>query len=646
MNEERVKVLLIEDSPSDAKILKVTFSRVFSPIFEITHVESLNAGLQHLAWDEFDVVFLDLSLPDASGIETLLQVQAVGPNLPILVLTGIDDQDLAVKAMQKGAQDYLVKGKVDQDLLVRATRYAIERKRTEVERQRLVRRAQTQSLLVRRILDTVKEGILTLNANREVVMANPAGHLYLARLGGVKIGDELTKLGDRSLNELLDPSERVLPQEVVLEGDNKEVFEVHVNPSPLGQEEDGCTLLIRDVTEVRHIQVRAQKQERQAAVGQLASGIAHDFNNIMGSILLYTEMLMESPNMGEKDQERLKTIMDQSQRAAALTRQILDFSRSGLIEPHRIDLIPFLEQVAKLLGRTLPENIRLFLVRKDNQYVVNADPVRLQQVFMNLAVNSRDAMPEGGELRIKLETLRVNMENPSTIPDMPAGDWVQIIVTDTGVGMAQDVLPHIFEPFYTTKQPGEGSGLGLAQVYGIITQHEGYVDVTSEVDKGTSIFLYLPAHPGPVEDVVVLDKPTQSSNSKETLLVVEDDAAARTAVSEALRAYNYDVFSAANGMEALKVVEARQGKIDLVLSDLIMPGMSGVTLYKRLAQDYPEINVMVMTGYPLKEDTRELLEEGGITWLAKPIHMRSLVRAIQKVLNTENAKVSSEVITR
>ncbi len=646
MNEETLKALLIEDNSGDARLLKETFARVYSPLFEITHVESLNAGLQHLAWDDFDVVFLDLSLPDASGIETLLQVQAVAPNLPILVLTGIDDEELAVKAMQKGAQDYLVKGKVDKDLLVRATRYAIERKRAEVERQRLVRRAQTQSLLVRRILDTVKEGILTLNAKGEVVMANPAGHLYLARLGGVRVGDELTRLGNRTLSELLDPAERVLPQEVVLEGENKQVFEVHVNPSPLGQEEDGCTLLIRDVTEARQIQVRAQKQERQAAVGQLASGIAHDFNNILGSILLYTEILMESPNLREKDKERLKTIMNQSQRAAALTRQILDFSRSGLIEPYRIDLVPFLEQLAKLLGRTLPENIRLYLVRKENQYVVNADPVRLQQVLMNLAVNSRDAMPDGGDLRIKLERLCIDGDNPSTMPDMPEGEWVRIIVSDTGIGIANDVLPHIFEPFYTTKQPGEGSGLGLAQVYGIITQHEGYVDVKSDVGKGTSIFLYLPAHPGPVEDVVILDKPAQPGNSKEKLLVVEDDAGARTAVSEALRAYRYDVLSAANGMEALKVVAENQGKIALVISDLIMPGMSGVALYKRLAKDYPNISMLVMTGYPLKEETRDLLEHGGVTWLAKPIHMRALVRAIQKVLKTEESQVPVEVVTR
>jgi two-component system cell cycle sensor histidine kinase/response regulator CckA len=634
LKEDQISVLLIEDNECDARVLQAAFSQVYSPQFVITHVDHLVDGLHRLALEDFDVVFLDLTLPDSTGMDTLRQTQTVAHDRPILVLTGLDDEALAVEAMQNGAQDYLVKGKVDHELLVRATRYAIERKRAEIERQRLVRRAQTQSLLVRRILDTVQEGILTLNAQREVVMANPAGHAYLGLLTDTKVGDELVRLGDRSLTELLSVSDKRLPQEVILEGEKKLVFEVHINPSPLGQEEDGCTLLIRDVTEARQIQLRAQEQERQAAVGQVASGIAHDFNNIMGSILLYTEMLLGNPNMGEKDRERLTTIMEQAQRAASLTRQILDFSRSGLIEPHRIDLVPFLEQVAKLLGRTLPENIRLYLVRKEKNYIVSADPVRLQQVLMNLAVNSRDAMPEGGELHITIENIRVDGVNPSQTPGVPEGDWVRVTVTDTGVGIPADALPHIFEPFYTTKEPGDGSGLGLAQVYGIISQHGGHVGVSSELGRGTSIFIYLPANPGPVEDALILDTHKQGDHVRETLLVVEDDSTARRAISEALRAHSFNVLSAANGMEALKLIEERRGGVDLVLSDLVMPGMSGMTLYQRIAKDHPNIEIMVMTGYPMKEETRQLLEQGGVTWLAKPIHMRSLVRAIQKVLTS------------
>lgn len=645
MKDDEIKVLLIEDNPSDARLLKETFSEVPSPIFNITHVDRLNVGLQHLAWTEFDVILLDLSLPDASGLETLLQVQAVSPERPILVLTGLADEALAVKAMQEGAQDYLIKGEVDRDLLVRAIRYAIERKRAEVERQRLIRRTQDQAFLVQGILDAVKEGIITLRANHEVIIANPAGRRYLESLAGIKVGQILEQLGDKPLAELLSDMDEHLPKEVILDGPERQFFEVHSSPSPLGQGEHGYTLLIRDVTETRRIQMRTRDQERQAAVGQLASGIAHDFNNIMGSIILYGEMLLANPDIEQKDRQRLQTIMEQAQRAAVLTRQILDFSRSGLLEPHHIDLVPFFEQISKLLSRTLPENIRLTLMRKDKNYIVNADPVRLQQVLMNLAVNARDAMPNGGELRFRLERFLFDEEHPAPLAEMPLRDWVRISVTDTGTGIDEETLPHIFEPFFTTKEPGKGSGLGLAQVYGIVKQHEGYVDVESQPEQGTTIYLYLIAYSGCTNDALIMDDP-YTEEGKATLLIVEDDEITRTAVSETLRSHHYNVMTAPNGQQAMKMIESHKKEINLVLSDIVMPGMSGEMLYRQMQMDCPEVEVMIMTGYPMEQETRELFEKNGVTWLVKPIHSRALVRAIQKALSAHRVKAAAEIHAR
>lgn len=641
MKNDVIRVLLIEDNPGDARLLREIFSEVSSPIFNITHVDRLNVGLQHLAWSEFDVILLDLSLPDSCGLETLLQVHAVSPGRPILVLTGLDDQALAVKAVQEGAQDYLVKGDVDRDLLVRAVRYAIERKRAEVERQRLIKKAQDQAFLVQGILDAVKEGIITLGANHEVIIANPVGCSYLQSLGGITIGQRLERLGDSSLAELLSTIDGQLPVEINLE-ESGQVFEVYSSPSPLGEGEQGYTLLIRDVTETRRVQMRARDQERQAAVGQLASGIAHDFNNIMGSIILYGEMLLANPDVKNKDRQRLQTIMEQAQRAAALTRQILDFSRSGLLEPHHIDLIPFIERVSKLLSRTLPENIRLTLMRKGKEYTVNADPVRLQQVLMNLAINARDAMPHGGELRFQLEHLHYDEDHPVRFSEMPLGDWIRISVSDTGTGIDEKTLPHIFEPFFTTKQPGKGSGLGLAQVYGIIKQHDGYVDAESQPGQGTAIHLYLPAFAPSVKDSLISDEGSLQVE-KSTLLVVEDDEITRIAVSETLRAHHYSVMTAPNGQEAIKMLESHNKEIDLVLSDMVMPGLSGERLYQQMQMDYPEIGVMIMTGYPMEPATRELFERNGVSWLAKPIHSRALIRAIQKALSSHRIKAPEEI---
>jgi two-component system cell cycle sensor histidine kinase/response regulator CckA len=645
LKDDEIKVLLIEDNPSDARLLKETFSEVSTPIFNITHVDRLNVGLQHLAWTDFDVILLDLTLPDASGLETLLQVHAVSPEQPILVLTGLDDEGLATKAMQEGAQDYLVKAEVDRDLLLRAIRYAIERKRAEVERQRLIKKTQNQAFLVQGILDAVKEGIITLRANQEVIIANPAGRRYLQSLAGIRVGQKLEHLGDKSLAELLSTVDEHLPKEVILDGPEKQFFEVHASPSPLGQGERGVTLLIRDVTEARHIQMRARDQERQAAVGQLASGIAHDFNNIMGSIILYGEMLLANADLEQKDRQRLQTVMEQAHRAAALTRQILDFSRSGLLEPYRIDLVPFFEQISKLLSRTLPENIRLILMRKEKNYIVNADPVRLQQVLMNLAVNARDAMPNGGELCFRLERFRFEDEHPAPLSDIPMGEWVRISVTDTGMGIGEDALPHIFEPFFTTKEPGKGSGLGLAQVYGIIKQHEGYVDVESQPGQGTTIYLYLPAHSGCMNDALIMNG-TGIEEGRATLLVVEDDEITRTAVSETLRAHHYNVMTAPNGQEAIKMIESHKEEINLILSDIVMPGISGETLCRQMQVHHPEIEVMIMTGYPMEQSTRELFEKSGVTWLAKPIHSQALVKAVQKALSSQRSKVAEGIHAR
>ena len=641
MANHQIHVLLVEDNASDAKFLQDILLGVVSPIFTFSHVERLNLALQHLAWEEIDVVLLNLTLQDAQGLDTFIQVHTVAPDTPILILTSIDDEGLAINAMQNGAQDYLVKGKLETDLLLRSIRYAIERKKAEVERQLVQRNTQIQSQLVQRILDTVNEGILTLNAKKEIVLANPVAQEYLAILSEVGEGDELTELGGLPLEELLQETDIAFPHEIILDGDQKRIFELHVSSSPLGQAEEGYTLLIRETTAARQIQVQSQEQERQAAVGQLASGIAHDFNNIVGSIILYSEMLMNDTSLVGKDRERLATILHQAQRAAGLTRQILDFSRTGLIEPHLVNLARFMEHVAKLLTRTLPENIRLSLLQKDEKHIVNVDPVRMQQVLMNLAVNARDAMPDGGQLLIELENIHVSEGDNPPVPEMEAGDWVRLSVADTGVGIDEEIRPHIFEPFYTTKEPGEGSGLGLAQVYGIVKQHDGHIAVESEVGKGTVIRIFLPSHHGDAEAPLVYDQPDNMNTNKDTLLVVEDDFNTRTAVSEALQSYNFIVLSAVDGQEALNIIKKHDGKIDLVLSDLVMPGMSGISLYHELKQNHPDIDMMMMTGYPMSDKTREILDEGGVTWLAKPIHSRSLVRAVQKALHHESVPAST-----
>jgi PAS domain S-box-containing protein len=487
-------------------------------------------------------------------------------------------------------------------------------------------------------LRSIGDGVVALDASRRVVFANPVAEEHLNALAGVSVGASLTHLADHPLEALLDsshPGKNI--HEIVLEGSPNRYFEVVVQPMETGTKAGGWVLVMRDITEERDTQRRIQLQERLAAVGQLAAGIAHDFNNILGAIILYSEMLLQAENLAQKDHERLLTIYQQAERAATLTRQILDYSRRTVMDQAPMDLAPFLSDMQKLLSRTLPEGIRVSFTQDNDNYVVNADPARIQQILMNLSFNARDAMPEGGELRFELSRLRVESSEPPPFRDMAPGAWIRLRVSDTGVGIEPDVLPHIFEPFYTTKGPGEGSGLGLAQVYGIVKQHDGYIDVKSQVEIGTTFIIYLPAIEVPEWSSVRARADALIEGQGETILVVEDDLATQMAVREILETLNYQVLTASNGQEALIIIEQRDGAIDLVLSDMVMPEMGGVELYQELVKRGFGSKVVLMSGYPLGSGTRELLDQKGVTWLQKPLRSDSLARLIRDVIENQKS---------
>jgi signal transduction histidine kinase/ActR/RegA family two-component response regulator len=392
-------------------------------------------------------------------------------------------------------------------------------------------------------------------------------------------------------------------------------------------------LLTEALTGLRNAQEKIIGQERLAAVGQLAAGIAHDFNNILVPINLYTEMLLLESKISESGREGLTTILEQAKRAASLTEQILDFSRSAVMDSQILNLSSFLNEFMKIIRRTLPETIFIDLVTDGDDFGIRADPARMQQVFMNLALNARDAMPRGGELRIELSRLIVKPTGPPPYRDMASGEWIRVMVSDNGVGIQPDQLQRIFEPFYTTKEPGNGTGLGLAQVYGIVKQHGGYIHVESHPEDGTIFIIYLPALAGEEEEEPTPEEETTIMGQLETILVVEDDGAAQKAVRDTLKTLNYRVLTANNGSEAMEIVE--RDKVDLVLSDLVMPEMGGVELFKILKKEFPEIKMLVMTGYPLKGGTKELIGRSQLDWLQKPLDMETLTTMVGKMLSKD-----------
>ncbi len=498
------------------------------------------------------------------------------------------------------------------------------------ERLGLLGKIQAQADQMQRILDTVPEGVLLLDQNLLLVLANPAAQRYLDELSShCSVGQVLEKIGDKPIHDLLE--EAGTWGEIETQGSNKLIFDVFVQPLRDAQPQSGWVLVLRDLTEERNTQTRLQTQDRLATVGQLAAGIAHDFNNIMAAISVYADLLLMEPGVSRSARERLEIIQRQVQRASSLIRQILDFSRRSVLEHSQLDLLPFIKELDKLLARVIPENIRIELKYQPGSYLVNADPTRLQQVFMNLALNSRDAMPDGGVLGFELGHHYQGIDGSNTLPELSSGRWVVIRVWDTGKGIPPESIEHIFEPFFTTKPVGKGTGLGLAQVYGIVKQHGGCIDVQSQVGQGTWFTIYLPE---PATAPVASQAPAkqaEASGNGEKILIVEDDHAARHALQSLLQTYNYQVYSAENGLKALQLLQDQHDEpIDLVISDMVMPEVGGIELYRRMSENgTPRAKFIFITGHPMDDDSQALLEAGNVRWLQKPFSAAELTSLIR-----------------
>jgi CheY-like chemotaxis protein len=359
----------------------------------------------------------------------------------------------------------------------------------------------------------------------------------------------------------------------------------------------------------------------------MAGGIAHDFRNFLTSIILYAQIPLRKPDIPGDVKKSLETVVGEAQQAANLVQQILDFSRRSVIRTERLDLGTLTQEVTEILQKTIPENISVTLERPSNRCVVNADPTRIQQVLMNLALNARDAMPDGGKLRITLARLRVEAgEEP--LPEMTAGEWACLSVSDTGTGIDESVEEHLFEPFFTTKEPGKGTGLGLAQVYGIVKQHDGHIDVETAVGAGTTFRIYLPID-GDKGRITTDRRSTLVPGRGETILLVEDEERVREAIGRVLESLGYRALTAANGREAKRLAE--KVDFDLLITDLVMPEMGGRTLIESLEKKRPGLKAIAMTGYAVEDDLQGLTAHV----IQKPLDLETLAQTIRQALETD-----------
>lgn len=484
------------------------------------------------------------------------------------------------------------------------------------------------------LLRGMHDGVIVVDREQCVVDVNPATRRLVESGDDQLIGRPLSAVLPVASSLLTSPSrEKTFHRGISFDVDGAERhYELRISDITNQRRRlIGHLVVLQDVTERHDTMMRLRRQERLAAIGQLAGGIAHDFNNLIGSITLHAQLAQRNlPQRPDAVPETLEVIVEESHRAADLVDQILDFSRTQVMNTEPLDLGAFVENVVSILRRTIREDVHLLVDAPSQPCVVDADPTRIQQILINLATNARDAMPDGGELHVVVDCGSPPPDSPPA--NAPAGEsgWARLIVSDTGVGMDEETRDHIFEPFFTTKGPDRGTGLGLAQVYGIVRQHSGCIDVESAVGEGTTFTIHLPL----VMGLIQRDDHEEGRvppGRGETILVVEDAKRYRQAIKHGLESLNYRVLTAPNGRDALEILSLES--VDLVLTDVVMPEMGGTVLLERLQQQAPELNAVAITGFPIDGDPEELRDVGFTAVIDKPFSLRRLATVVRRVLD-------------
>lgn len=480
------------------------------------------------------------------------------------------------------------------------------------------------------VVRNLPDGICMFDAYQQLIFANDLGTDYLEKLGIVPGAEEPIEIDGLSLDDL-GLTTKDLPLQISLSTDRATTLEVVARPIHKESVVGGWVLVLRDVTQVIEAEMSARRQDRLASVGQLAAGIAHDFNNMLTVMSGFAQILGMNPQLDEQSKEDLAQITQQGQRGAVLVRQILDFCRETDIERQPLDILPFLKESVKLFQRILPETIAVSGEFPSGNYSILANVTQLQQVLNNVAVNAKDAMPQGGKLIFRTNQLTVDRVSPPPVVGMTLGEWLHLSVTDTGEGMTQDVLDHVFEPFFSTKETGKGTGLGLAQVYGLVGNHDGFVDMESKVGEGTTVSLYFPLLLEDDND----EKTTEviPHGNGECVLVVEDNEDVLRSAQKILEYLNYEVMGANSVDEALPLIFEQGHRIDVILTDLIMPQKSGLDLFKALKERGKPIPLAIMTGYPSEADQfREQIQDtGGL--ILKPLAVAGVATLINNMLH-------------
>ena len=643
MTAKSLRVLFVEDRAEDAELATRELVRGEVPC-ETRLVDQADEFRRALREFSPDIVLADYTVPGFGGMAALEILRHEVPNIPLIVVTGSLDEETAAKCIKAGAADYVLKTNLVR--LPSAVRGALAFAQSETDKQAAEAALRTSESRFRALVEQSFDAVALFAADGTILYGSPATTRLLGYDLAEFVGhnafefihpDDQQGVVVRLTEALAQPRARVGVAARVRHKNGQWRFLEGVLTNLLDDPSVGAIVNnYRDVTERRSLEEQVILAQKMEAIGRLAGGVAHDFNNILTAIGGYTDLLLADLPANDHRRHDVEEIYQAAQRAAGLTQQLLAFSRRQVMQPKVVDLNALVADIEKMLRRLIGEDILFATVLHPRVGNVRADPGKLEQVIVNLAVNARDAMPDGGRLTIETRNVELDASYVAEHPAVAPGPYVLLAVSDTGVGMDEETKARIFEPFFTTKVRGKGTGLGLATVYGIVNQTGGHIWPYSEPGCGTTMRVYLPRVDVPADPI---ERPEESApetlRGGETILLVEDEEPVRAVTRQLLERNGYTVFEAPDGPGALALVGGENGGVpfNLLLTDVIMPGMSGRELADRLQARRPDLVVLFMSGYTDDAVVRHGMLEPGLAYLEKPFRPLALLKKVRDVLN-------------
>jgi PAS domain S-box-containing protein len=648
---KKCKILIIDDSADNLSIYKQTIKHHLQDC-EVITAESGKEGLRLAEQHDICGALIDVQMPNMDGLETCrrLKNNPLTKHIPAVLITAFKSTtEQKVQGLEAGADDFISKPIDDLELVARI-KVILRVHRAEKE----LRNINTNlDVIIEERTKTLKETeekyhrLFSAEKDAIIFFDSESGQITETNNGAVNLyGYTSHEFLQMTIMDIFEP------QTMKLSDINKIAFSTrsglkkynhhHKDSTAFPVEVSYCIIpvndntavcaIIRNITESVKLETQLRQSQKMEAIGQLAGGIAHDFNNLIQVIKGYSEITMNEIPPESIICKNIEQIYTASNRAQNLVRKLLAFSRRQILQPQNLDIDQLIKDLMKMLC-LVGENINIDVIKQTASGTIYADRGQVEQVITNLCLNARDAMPEGGTITIKTENVHLAEDYVRENAWAKTGSYIILSISDTGCGIDESLRQHIFEPFFTTKEVGKGTGLGLATVYGIIKQHDGFIQLESEPGIGTTFKIYMPMVENQA-DSVTKRIPKISPGGSETILIAEDEKLIRDLAIKVLEGTGYKVYSASDGEEAIKVFERNANKIDLALLDIVMPKMSGLEAHKQMMSIKPNLKILFSSGYSARNFNSDSVLKEGVNLIQKPFDMDTLLEKIRTVLDS------------